>query len=276
MSAETPLPWIARGSRGWLPFQCYAFSTDAHLILVDGGLAVHRQEIASGLAPLLQGERRRMIMTTRRDVDAIINLPWLLRAFGFERVHFGSGDLSPLDFFAVFDQANAEAQAYALASPVPVEWVEPGKVTAFGPFRFEFLRPKIRVLASNWLYEASTRTLFSSDSFGFLTRSEPIGPLVETRAAELTTDRIVGFLNAKFDWLCGIDSSVIAHELSALLGERPIERVCPSYGCVIEGKAAVELLFSRTVEALAILSKRPKPSLFADFDWSRYPDLTTP
>lgn len=273
ISAETPLPWIATGSHGWVPHQCYVFRSGGNVVLIDGGLAVHRQEIAAGLAPLLKGDGQHVILTTRRDVDAIINLPWLLREFRFERVYFASGELSPLEFFAAFDKASAEAQVYAMTSPVPVEWADPGRITVFDSLRFVFLRPRIRVLASTWLYEASTRTLFSSDSFGFLTIPAPSGPTaVKPSDAQIATGRIVDFLNAKFDWLCGIDTSIIINDLRALLDERPIERVCPSYGCTIEGRDSVQLLFARTIEALKFLSTQPKPSVMAGFDWSRYPE----
>ncbi len=189
ISAATSLPWTSANATGWLPVQCYALKSEGQVVVVDGGLAVHRKEIAAGLAPLLAGSRRRTIMLTRRDVDSIINLPWLLRSFPFDMIQLGSGDLSPLDFFAAFDHASAEAQLYAVASPIPVEWVAPGKTIGIGALQFENLRTSMRVLATTWLYEATTRTLFSSDSFGFLTRAGPDGPMAVTpREDQLSTD----------------------------------------------------------------------------------------
>lgn len=57
-------------------------------------------------------------------------------------------------------------------------------------------------------------------------------------------------------------------ELTTLIQERPIDRVCPAYGCIIEGKEAVSLLFAQTIEAMRILGDRPRQSVLKGFDWS--------
>lgn len=267
--ASTPLPWISPAARGWIPFQCYALRSAGNLILIDGGLAVHRQQIAAGLSALLEPATSLTMMITRRDVDSIINIPWLLRTFRFDLIRFANADFTPLDFFAAFDQANAEAQVYAITPPAKVEWMPVGTVTAVGELRLEYFRTSMRVLATNWLYEATSRTLFTSDSFGFLTRGQAGGQLaVQPGQPELAVADIIDFLNAKFDWLVGSDTSAMIAELTTLIQERPIDRVCPAYGCIIEGKEAVSLLFAQTIEAMRILGDRPRQSVLKGFDWS--------
>ncbi len=233
---------------------------------------MHRRKIFDALSSLLEGDTKLSMMITRRDIDSINNIPALLRSFDVDLIRFPNADFTPLDFFTAFDEANAKAQAYAIASPSPVEWTPPGHIVAFGGLWLEYVRTMVRVLSTNWLYESQTRTLFCSDSFGFLTSDLPGGPRVVTPDPEsYSTQSIVDFLNCKFDWLCGCDARPIVEELEQLMAKRPIDRLCPSYGCIIEGREAVALVLERTIEALKILSALPKPSVLKGFDWSRYP-----
>src|SRR3954468_8149069 len=67
--------WIEPHLRGQLAVSCYVLSDDEECLLVDTGLAVHRDEIASGLLAVMRGPTRRAMIMTRREPDAIINLP---------------------------------------------------------------------------------------------------------------------------------------------------------------------------------------------------------
>lgn len=269
VAASTPVPWISQKARGWVPYQCYAFRSGTDLVLIDGGLAVHRLAIEQALSALVEETTSLSMMITRRDVDSIINIPWLLRTFNFDVMRFANADFTPLDFFAAFDQANAEAQVYAITSPAEVEWMPVGTVKTVGELKFEYFRTSMRVLATNWLYEATTETLFTSDSFGFITRPDAGGPQsVQPGGADYAVADIVDFLNAKFDWLVGSDTTAMIEELKTLLSERPIARVCPSYGCIIEGREAVALLFERAIEAMHVMADLPRKSVLQGFDWS--------
>ena len=42
LDEATPVPWLPQGGRGDLPIQAYAFRSEDKLVLIDGGLSIHR------------------------------------------------------------------------------------------------------------------------------------------------------------------------------------------------------------------------------------------
>lgn len=268
IATDEGLPWLPKNARGLVPFQCFALKSQGRFVLIDGGLTVHRSEISAGLVALVKDTNERAMMITRRDTDAIINMPWLLRDFGIKKVYLGSGDVSPLDFFESLEHSAAVAQMHVISTYAPAEWLAPGLKMKIGELEVEFLRTSLRVLSTNWIYESTTKTLFSSDSWAFLTCSQKLSPLVvQPEANEITTEMIMEFLDVKFDWLRAIDTTAIIADLE-LIRRRHIERICPSFGRVIEGRAAVEIVLARTVEALGHMARLPRRSLLTGFDWS--------
>ena len=269
LDESRPVPWLPRGGRGDLPMQAYAFRSEDKFVLIDGGLSVHRAALSAGLTALAKGARERLMMITRRDTDTIITMPWMLRDLGIEKIFLGGGDQGPLAFFEVLERAEAEARMYVVSRSVPTGWLTPGSSMRVGPFRLEYARTPIRVLATNWIYEASTKTLFTSDCFAFLRCPSEETPLVARPAPrDISADRLIDFLDVKFDWLRAIDTRAVAKDFDAIFEGREIDRICPAYGRVIEGHDNVALLRANTLEALARMAKLPRRSLIEGFDWS--------
>ncbi|MFC7556078.1 hypothetical protein ACFQU7_33380 [Pseudoroseomonas wenyumeiae] len=132
------------------------------------------------------------------------------------------------------------------------------------------LRVELRLLATNWFYEAATCTLFTSDAFAFLARpagawAPGLSRLRGRDEAPMRVDDIALYLSAKMDWLVGIDPTPILRDLNSIQSARPIDRLCPGFGLVIEGEEAVREAFDRMREALHILASRQRTA------W-RFPD----
>lgn len=71
----------------------------------------------------------------------------------------------------------------------------------------------------------------------------------------------------KFDWLAGIDTTPIADQLTQIVRRQRIQRLAPSYGCVIEGERLVATVVERTLEALRRIADLPRPRPLGDFKW---------
>jgi hypothetical protein len=254
-----PVSWIPPGLPGFLPVNAYALRDGAEWMVVDTGLPLHWPDIAAALAQTVAGTTRRRMVNTRREPDCMANLRPLVAAFGITEVPY-VGVLNPLDLTDMMEADEAHARIEAMA-PVRAIRIEVGQVVGIGRLRLEPLRVQLRLLATNWFYEHTTRTLFTSESFGFLTRPGPYATLV--RAAEEAPIRaadIARMLSAKFDWLVGIDPAPIIADLDAIFAARAIDRLCPCQGCVIEGAAAVAEAHARMREAIALLAARRRPA----------------
>ena len=247
-----PVSWIPTGVEGWLPVQGYALRSQDSWLMVDTGLGCHWPLIRHGVTVTSRGSRERRLITTRREQDCMNGIPALVGEFGLREVLY-AGVLNPLDFFEGVEEAEAAAQIEAHTGVVATR-IAPGVVTAVGDLELEVLRVELRLLATNWFYERRTRTLFTSDAFAFLSR--PTRGLSRLRAAgepPMRAEEAARFLSTKMDWLVGVDPSPILADLDCIQAGWPADRLCPGFGLVIEGRAAVAEAFDGVRNALHLL-----------------------
>jgi hypothetical protein len=255
-----PVSWIPAGLPGWLPVSAYALRDGDEWMVIDTGLPLHWPDIEAALAQTIAGTTRRRMINTRREQDCMANLRALVTRFGIAEVPY-VGVLNPLDLAGMIEADEAHARIEAMA-PVRATRIEVGQVVEVGQLRLEPLRVQLRLLATNWFYEHATRTLFTSESFGFLTRAAPVDPLVRAPGeAPIAAADIALMLSAKFDWLVGIDPAPVLADLDAIFAARRIDRLCPCYGCVIEGADAVAETLACMKDAIALLAARRKPAI---------------
>lgn len=262
--ASRPTTWILPGLAGLLAVSCYVLKDGEHAVIVDTGLALHRDLIGDGISSLLADCSTRELIMTRREPDAIINLPFLVKKLGLDAVYCG-GVLNPLDFFERVDQKSLESHVSAIAH-ASVEWARLGSTLAIGGLSLEVLRTTVVVLPKTHLYEQRTGTLFGSDTWGFLSQPEAGSLDIVTAWDErLSRHSIAHYLRHKFDWLCGIDTASIETDL-ARLKRYEIRRICSTYGGVIEGAALAARVIDETIEAVRLLSREPIVDRLKGFD----------
>jgi len=260
--------WLPPGSKGFLPVQCYALQSGDELLLIDAGLAIHRDEITQGLRLLAAAARRRSVLTTRREPDTIINLPWLVSQHGFQRV-FLSGLLNPLDYFDSFEFRATETHL-AATSDVEVAWLAPGQAVEVGDIRIDMSAPLIRVLSTDWFFERRSGTLFTSDFGGFFCSETARGPFEWSGdERDLSAERIAAIIGTKCEWLRSIDTRPMIENIRQACAGRDVQRICPSFGGVIEGRENVQRVLACVFEALELLSRQPWESSLKGFDWEK-------
>lgn len=266
--ADTSISWIPDGLKGWMPIQCYVFHGEREALVLDGGLGIHRECIGTGLDRLLAGRRDLRLLVSRWEPDAMGNLPWLVDRYGIREV-LSLGGINPLDFFDGFDAAAVQSNARTQAAQADLVPIMPGDRLAVGDFELEVINPSLRLLLTTWFYEKRTRSLFTADSFGFLPNPNAPWPWVaHPQLEQLTRNVLENALIKKFDWLCGAYCDALIADLEQLASTFEIDRICPTFGAIIEGSTAVEQVWSSTIEALQRLSEQPRQRALAGFDWA--------
>lgn len=267
VDADRPLSWFAPGFTGRLPLNCYVYRSGNHFLLIDTGVPAHKARIREGIVALIEGATRREVLVTRREPDTLNNLPWIVRDFAIHEVYAG-GDLNPLEFFDTIDEANATAHIKA-ETGVTTSFVRPGAVVKVGDdIELTVIGTLLRILTTNWYYEAKTRTLFSSEVFGYLTRDAVDGPFVaKPTDDDISPERLVQFLGGRLDWLRGIDTTPIIADFRKAVEGRDIERICPTAGGVIEGRETVKKAIANLIQALEDIGRQPRQSALGDFDF---------
>lgn len=256
IAADRSASWIDPHLSGVLALPCYVLRSGQSALIVDSGLAVHWDTIRSGLDHALAGTLDRSLIMTRREPDAIGNLPGIVRCFDLQAVYCG-GVISPLDFFERVDAISTSEHLQAIAQS-DVTWIRPGAQLVVGNLCLEVLPTTLRVLPKHHLYEQSSRTLFGSDTWGFIPQATQ-GEIEVVRDWDerLSVSAIARHLLHRFEWLAGVDTSPMQAEVDKL-SSYPIDRICSSYGCIIEGSELVATVLRDTIVALQGLSRQDR------------------
>lgn len=231
------LSWAPADAKGFEPINAYLLRDGPTALLIDAGVAVHRQQIIDQLRTLLDPGTRLSVLLTRFEPDCLINLGAIKDTFRVERV-YGGGVSNPFDFF---DDVSTDAQVRH-SYEVEILRQRPGDCIPVGSSRkVKLLATSLRLLTTFWAYDGDSKTLFTSDAFGYLPSGDPDErPVVNTGRAAVDVERMKEHLLAKLGWLVGADTRPLQRDLAALFGEHDIEMLCPSHGSILEGRDTVQ------------------------------------
>ncbi|MFC5753225.1 MBL fold metallo-hydrolase [Actinomadura rugatobispora] len=237
------LSWRAPGVTGHEPIGCYLLLEPGRALLAGTGVRLHERLVLDQLRALLDG-RELEIYADRNEADQIGNLAAVVAEFGVRRIWFagaghllrwfeydGFGGNVPTGTEMVFMVPPGANRAIDLESERP-------STVGFGGGRLELLHTRLTTLGFAWLYDRTTRTLFSSDFFGEVPLAAP-GDRPVSDGTGITYEQVREHVFARFYWMRDADPGPLLGDLDAVFGGREIERLCPYHGCVIEGADAV-------------------------------------
>jgi flavorubredoxin len=136
----------------------------------------------------------------------------------------------------------------------------------------DVMQAPIRLIATRWLYDQATRTLFSSDMFTHVWRDTEKGPWVVTEADnDLTSLRDVHsfMLNTRYWWLEGAPTDSMRRGIGTIFDKYDIECIAPGYGCILRGRSVVERHYRMLDEFLKSCDKSVAVSRYVTRDEER-------
>ena len=136
----------------------------------------------------------------------------------------------------------------------------------------DVMQAPIRLIATRWLYDRATRTLFSSDMFTHVWRDTENGPWVVTEADNdpISPRHIRSFLlNTRYWWLEGAPTDSIRRGIGNVFDTYDVETIAPGYGCILRGRNVVERHYRMLDEVLKGLDKRVAVSRYVGRDEER-------
>ncbi len=233
------ISWVPPDVRGWQPINTYVLLEGDTVLVIDPGVYAHRTIIREQLAMLAEPGRKLSIFLTRPEPDVTGNIGEIASCYPVERLYAGGGP-NPFDAF----ESSMLMDPASRGNRIQMERMPPGYQMPLGEDRgVEILRPTIRLLATFWGYDAATRTLFTSDSFGHSIQASPQAARVIRAGSpsQAGVAMVKAHLLAKFGWLARAKTSSILQNLDEMRGDRVIERIAPGHGLVIEGREMVEM-----------------------------------
>ncbi|MGD8688838.1 MAG: MBL fold metallo-hydrolase [Gammaproteobacteria bacterium] len=197
--------WMPIPGFGVLPVNTYVIQS-AEPVLVDTGLAACRDEFMAHLRQTLDPTELRWIWITHADADHVGNLEAVLAEAPNARV-----------VTTFLGMAKMGLQGIALDR---VHLLNPGQQLHVGDRLLRAVSPPTYdAPETTGLFDPSTRTLFSADSFGALLEA-PVESASEVAASALR-DGCIGWATIDAPWLSLVGSSELATALDPIRQLKP-------------------------------------------------------
>jgi hypothetical protein len=256
-------------ARGFSVANSYLLTQPDAAMLIDTGFGKDepaiRAQIESLIAPGLPFS---MFPLRLNEFMSINNVESFAGHFNIETCYTSNVDA------ALWFDFGAKAEGRDILASMKVTAVTRADTIRLGKLgrEIDVMQAPIRLIATRWLYDRATRTLFSSDLFTHLWRDSATGPWVVTDADNdpTATGDIRSFmLNTRYWWLEGAPTDSIRRGIAEVFDKYDIETIAPGYGCVLRGRNVVARHYAMLDEFLKACDKSRMVSRYVSRDEER-------
>jgi flavorubredoxin len=227
-------------ARGFSVVNSYLLTQPDAAMLIDTGFGkdepVIREQIESLIAPSLPLS---LFPLRLNEFMSINNVESFAGHFNVETCYTSNIDA------ALWFDFGAKAEGREILKSMKVTAVARADSIALGKSggrTIDVMQAPLRLIATRWLYDRATRTLFSSDMFTHVWREAATGPWIVTEADNDSTSppEVRSFmLNTRYWWLEGAPTDAIRRGIGNVFDKFDIETIAPGYGCVLSGRNVV-------------------------------------
>jgi flavorubredoxin len=227
-------------ARGYSVANSYLLTQPDAAMLIDTGFGKDepaiRAEIEGLIAP---GQPLSMFPLRLNEFMSINNVESFAGHFNVETCYTSNIDA------ALWFDFGARAEGRDILKSMKVTAVSRADTINLGKSGrlIDVMNAPIRLIATRWLYDHATKTLFSSDLFTHLWRDRESGPWFVSEADnDATAERDIRsfMLNTRYWWLEGAPTDSIRRGIGAVFDKYDIETIAPGYGCILRGRNVVE------------------------------------
>ena len=226
-------------ARGFAVANSYLLTEPDAAMLIDTGFGkdepVIRGQIESLIAP---GLPLSLFPLRLNEFMSINNVETFAGHFNVETCYTSNIDAALwFDFGAQADGRDALA-SMKVTAVTRADVINLGA----GGRAIDVMQAPIRLIATRWLYDRATRTLFSSDLFTHVWRDAETGPWIVTEADNDPTslaDVRSFMLNTRYWWLEGAPTDAIRRGIGKIFDTFDVETIAPGYGCILSGRNVV-------------------------------------
>jgi hypothetical protein len=255
-------------ARGFSVANSYLLTQSDAAMLIDTGFGkdelMIRTQIESLIAP---GLPLSLFPLRLNEFMSINNVETFAAHFNVEQCYTSNTDA------ALWFDFGAKANGRRILDAMPITAVTRSDTIELGKNGrpIDVVQAPIRLIATRWLYDNATRTLFSSDMFTHVWRTGADGPWIVTEDDDTTTEREMRsfLLNTRYWWLEGAPTAAIRHGIRAVFDKFHIETIAPGYGCILHGRKVVLRHVEMLDEVLKGLDKSVAVSRYVGRDEER-------
>jgi hypothetical protein len=256
-------------ARGFSVANSYLLREDDSALLVDTGFGKDeptiRAQVESLIAP---GSPLSLFPLRLNEFMSINNVESFASHFNVDRCYTNNIDAALwFDFGAKEDGRNI-LDSMNVVAVGRVDTIELGKRGR----AIDVVHAPIRLIATRWLYDRTTKTLFSSDLFTHIWRDSPTGPwIVSETDNDSTSERDLRsfMLNTRYWWLEGAPTDSIRRGIANVFDKWDIETIAPGYGCILRGKKLIARHYQMLDDFLKACDKSRMVSRYVTRDEER-------
>ena len=225
-------------ARGFSVANCYLLTQNDAALLIDTGFGKDEPAIRAQIESLVPPRLPLSLFPLRlNEFMSINNVETFAGHFNVEQCYTSNIDAALwFDFGAKVD-GRGILESMRVTAVTRADTIELGKRGR----AIDVMQAPIRLIATRWLYDQVTRTLFSSDLFTHVWRERADGPWIVTADDDATTPSALRsfMLNTRYWWLEGAPTDSIRRGIDAVFGKYDVETIAPGYGCILRGREVV-------------------------------------
>ncbi len=257
-------------ARGWSVSNCYLLTQPDAAWLIDTGFGGDEAALRGQIESLVPRTLPLSLLPLRlNEFMSIQNIDPFTQYFNVKECFTGNPDAAFwFDFGAGSDSGQNTLDKLTITTLAREETIDIGAqgrpVTVY--------QAPIRLIATRWIYDAATKTLFTSDMWTHTWRERPEGPWIIADGDDdpIDFDHVRSFLlNTRYWWLEGVDTAKLRKGMDKILSKHDIETIAPGYGSLLRGKKTVEKHLKLVDDVLASLDKSVATSRYVGRDEER-------
>src|ERR1700674_4548966 len=256
-------------ARGFSVANSYLLTQSDAAMLIDTGFGkdepVIRAQIESLIAP---GLPLSMFPLRLNEFMSINNVESFAGHFNVETCYTSNIDAALWFDFGAKAEGRDILKSMKVTAVTRADTIQLGKKDR----AIDVMQAPIRLIATRWLYDRATRTLFSSDMFTHVWRDTQKGPWIVTEADnDSTSPRDVRsfLLNTRYWCLEGAPTDSIRRGIGNVFDKYDIETIAPGYGCILRGRGVVAGHYQMLDEFLKACDKSVAVSRYVPRDEER-------
>jgi hypothetical protein len=255
-------------ARGFSVANSYLLTQSDAAMLIDTGFGKDEPAIRAQIESLIAPGLALSLFPLRlNEFMSINNVESFAGYFNVERCYTSNPDA------ALWFDFGAKANGRSILDSMPVTAVTRADTIRLGKQDrlIDVMQAPIRLIATRWLYDRATRTLFSSDLFTHVWRAGADGPWIVTDGNDTTTERELRsfMLNTRYWWLEGAPTDSIRRGIDDVFDKFDVETIAPGYGSILRGRKVVARHVRMLDEILKGLDKSVAVSRYVSRDEER-------
>ena len=261
-------------ARGFSVANSFLLTQSDAAMLIDTGFGkdepVIRSQIEQLIAPRLPLS---MFPLRLNEFMSINNVESFAAHFNIDQCYTSNPDAALWFDFGATANGRSILDAMKVTAVTRADTIELGKAGR----AIDVMQAPIRLIATRWLYDRATRTLFSSDMFTHVWRDTATGPwIVQDTDNNLADDDSTSardirsfMLNTRYWWLEGAPTDAIRRGIGDIFDKYDIETIAPGYGCILRGRNVVARHYRMLDEFLKACDKSVAVSRYVTRDEER-------